>query len=59
MFQLYASIYALILSINSKEILLFYNYKFVSRLSFTSAFVRIIISLTSWQLSLLAQILTS
>ena len=56
MFQLHVSIYALITSISTKEIILFHNYKFVSRVGFTNAFTsilrRIIISLASWQLSI-------
>ena len=56
MFQLHVSIYVSITSIRTKEIILFYNYKFVSSVGFTKGFTsvlrRIIISLTSWQLSI-------
>ena len=55
-FQLHVSIYILITSISTKGIILFCNYKFVSRVSFTkgstSVLRRIIISLASWQLSI-------
>jgi len=36
MIQLHVSIYALIISIGTKRIILFHNYKFVSRVGFTS-----------------------
>ena len=37
MFQLHVSIYVLIISIDNKEIIVFfYNYKFISRIGFTS-----------------------
>ena len=55
-FQLHISIYVSITSISTKEIILFYNYKFISRVGFTKGFTsvlrRIIISLASWQLSI-------
>ena len=56
MFQLHVSIYVSIASISTKGIILFHNYKFVSRVGFnkgfTSVLTRIIISLASWQLSI-------
>jgi len=56
MFQLHVSIYVSIISISTKEIILFHNYKFSSRVGFTKGFTsvlrRIIISLVSWQLSI-------
>jgi len=56
MFQLHVSIYVSITSISTKGIILFHNYKFVSRISFTKGFTsvlrRIIIRLASWQLSI-------
>ena len=54
MFQLHISIYVSIISLSTKGITLFHNYKFVSRVGFTKGFTsvlrRIIISLVSWQL---------
>ena len=56
MFQLHVSIYVSITSISTKGIILFHNYKFVSRVDFTKSFTsvlrRIIIGLASWQLSI-------
>ena len=52
MFQLYVSIYVSITSISTKGIILFHNYKFISRIGFTSVLGRIIIGLASWQLSI-------
>jgi len=52
MLQLHVSIYGLIISICTKGIILFYNYKFVLRVGFTSVLGRIIIGLASWQLSI-------
>ena len=56
MFQLHVSIYVSITSISTKGIILFYNYKFVSRVGFTKGFTsvlrKIIISLASWQVSI-------
>ena len=54
MFQLHVSIS--ITNINTKGIILFHNYKFVSRIGFTKGFTSvlrsIIISLVSWQPSI-------
>jgi len=56
MFQLRVSAYVSISSINTKAIILFHNYRFVSSVGFTKGFTsllrRIIISLASWQLSI-------
>ena len=56
MFQLYVSIYVSVTSISTKGIILFHNYKCVSRVGFAKGFTsvlrRIIISLASWQLSI-------
>ena len=54
MFQLHVSISVSITSISIKGIILFHNYKFISRVGFTKGFTsvlrRIIIRLVSWQL---------
>ena len=47
MFQLHVSIYVSIISIGAKEIILFYNYKFVSRVDFTSVLETIVIGLAA------------
>ena len=56
MFQLHVSIYVSITSTSNKELILFHNYKFISRVGFTKGFTsvlrRIIIGLASWQLSI-------
>jgi len=56
MFQFHVSIYVSITSISTKGIILFYDYRFVSRVGFTKGFTsvlrRIVISLASWQLSI-------
>ena len=44
MFQFHVSIYVLLIGIAIKGISLFHNYKFVSRISFTSVLRRIIIA---------------
>jgi len=40
MFQLHVSIYGSIISVSIKGIILFYNYKFVSGIGFTSVLLK-------------------
>jgi len=43
MFQLHVLIYVSIISINTKGIILFHNYKFVSRIGFTSVLLEVLL----------------
>ena len=57
MFQFDVSIYVSIITIdNTKGIILFYNYKFSSRIGCTNILERIIIGLAYWQLLLVRTI---
>ena len=55
MFQLHVSIYVSIITIDTKGIILFYNYKLISRLGFTSVLLKVLLvfskdELLAWHL---------
>ena len=43
MFQLHVSIYVSIISMDTKGLILFHNYKFVSRVGFTSVLLEVLL----------------